>query len=512
MQNENIETITDLNETVSSTHTEANNSEQTISDPAKPLEADASPAIQSIEDADKNLRSAQKNYDAANTIYEQAKEKNALTSDQLAKAKLDLNTAEAAEENARNQMNELQDKAAKSNSAEDKAAYAAANAEYNKAQDNLQVARTNYDTASYNLTSSEAELKSAEDELKQAKTKLDDAQETYNNLIKNSEPNPDDNTQSSGTQSSGGTQNNTGDFEPYKAPKVPDLVTDKPSWETPISTTATGYANYLLGEKTYTNIDYDSILFTCQNIRDNIIPDLMTIMDDFTEMYQKRDSIWHGQAGEKYFVDFRKDLERYKTYLEQCSLEKYIRAVEQLVADNKTTDKEITADDIAKINDEIPFIFPVDFSTAGIEGNSNITNANEANGNVQGQVDTGKDEGQNDTSNVGTNDNIGANINNDTVDGQNDTSKVGTNDNIGANINNDTVDGQNDTSKVGAEGSVESSTNVEEANGQNDTSKIGSSQDIDASASTIEAENSNYEESLKAALLSNFNDITGGDE
>ena len=484
MQNENIDTISSLDETTTSTQTEANNSEQTISDPAKPLEVDATASIQSIEEATETLKKAQKDYDESYKIYEETKEKYTLTSDQLAKAELDVNNAESAVENARNQMNELQDKAAASNSAEDKAAYEAATAEYNKAQDNLE----------------------------QAQTKLDNAQETYDELTKNSEPNPDDDTQSSGTQSSGGTQNNTGDFEPYKAPEVPDLVTDKPSWETPISTKATGYANYLLGEKTYTNIDYDSILFTCQNIRDNIIPDLMTIMDDFTEMYQKRDSIWHGQAGEKYFVDFRKDLERYKTYLEQCSLERYIRAVEQLVADNKTTDKEITADDIAKINDEIPFIFPVDFSTAGIDGNSTITDANEAEGGVHEQVDTGKDEGQNDTSNVGTNDNIGANINNDTVDGQNDTSKVGTNDNIGANINNDTVDGQNDTSKVGAEDLVEASTNVEEANGQNDTSKIGSSQDIDASASTIEAENSNYEESLKAALLSNFNDITGGDE
>ena len=505
-------------ESVDSTSTGTGNSAQTVSDPAaKPLEADLSSSTQSIEDADKALKVAQKDYDVAYTAYEDARKKRNIASEELDKAKNELNAAEKTVNDTRDRMVQLQAKATNSNSVEDKAAYEAASAEYNKAEEDLKVANRNYAVASNNLYESEDNLNAAQKNLAQSVDKLNVAHDNYDKALQASGFTQGDGTQTAGDTSSTGTggsntQKPTGDFEPYKAPEVPNLVTDKPSWETPISTKATGYADYLLGEKTYTNIDYDSVLFTCQNIRDNIIPDLMTIMDDFTEMYQKRDTIWHGQAGEKYFIDFRKDLDRYKTYLEQCSLERYIRAVEQLVADNRTTDKAITADDIAKINDEIPFIFPVDFSTAGIEGNSAITNANEANGNVQGQVDTGKDEGQNDTSNVGTNDNIGANINNDKVDGQNDTSNVGTNDNIGANINNDKVEGQNDTSKVGVENSIESSTNSDEVNGQNDTSKIGSSQDIDASESSIESENSNYEESLKAALLSNFNDITGGDE
>ena len=226
-----------------------------------------------------------------------------------------------------------------------------------------------------------------------------------------------------------------------------------------------------LGDKTNTKIKYDNVLTTCENIRNNVIVDLKNILDDYNDIYNRRSSIWSGMAGDKYFVEYKSDLNRYEQYLTQYSLENYVKSVENLVANNKGVDKGISSDEIARINQLIPIVQSVSFDPTFVGKSSDNETGHEAINGVLASVDSGNAEGQKKTF-VEAKDVIHSSVIKDVFDGQKDTTAVGATNNIKQTLNTDTVDGQEDTSMVGSINNIKDTLNSDTVEGQTDTASF----------------------------------------
>ena len=267
-----------------------------------------------------------------------------------------------------------------------------------------------------------------------------------------------------------------------------------------------------LGDKMNTKIKYDNVLTTCENIRNNIITDLKNVLDDYNDIKSKKNLIWQGSAADRFFVKYSSNLDRYEQYLIKYSLENYIKSVENLVANNKSVDKEISADEIARISEAITAVKvqPI-VDTSNVARSSENEEGKNAEDKIHASINSSSVSGQNDTSKVGSNNNINSSINSNYVSGQNDTTNVGSNNNINQKINNITVEGQSDTADyVVSDNGVKEIYNSATTKGQSDTaSKV----EIDRNITNVSSvdKNNNISNSEQNLMNDIFN-LSGGDQ
>ena len=267
-----------------------------------------------------------------------------------------------------------------------------------------------------------------------------------------------------------------------------------------------------LGDKMNTKIKYDNVLTTCENIRNNIITDLKNVLDDYKDIKSKKNLIWQGSAADRFFVKYSSNLDRYEQYLTQYSLENYIKSVENLVANNKSIDKEISADEIARISEAETMVkMPSIVNTSTVTKSSDNEVGKNAENKVHASINSDSVSGQNDTTNVGSNNNINSSVNASNVSGQNDTTNVGSNNNINQKINNITVEGQSDTADlVMHDNDIKEVYNATTAKGQSDTaSKVETDRNI-TNVSSVDKNNniSNSEQNL----MNDIFNLSGGDQ
>lgn len=113
-----------------------------------------------------------------------------------------------------------------------------------------------------------------------------------------------------------------------------------------------------------TSIKYDAVIDICDRIN-SVVKDINEQFQKMNNFSNNKNSFWKGTAADKFYAEISK---RYKEVPEvtEKTLPLYLETIKEIVEQNRATDTEINAEQIAKIGFSVPTL------STPMTGGSNI--------------------------------------------------------------------------------------------------------------------------------------------
>ena len=154
-------------------------------------------------------------------------------------------------------------------------------------------------------------------------------------------------------------------------------------------------------------IKYDAVLSICDNL-DNIVKDLKEQWETISTIIQTKDTIWTGDASERFFKALNDTNIKAIETTENKGLPSFISHVRELVDLNKQTDSQIMGKTLMTVNNARDNVQANQATVVANGVNEEIINATKTNANVQSNTASVTATGVNDDifASIKTNDNV----------------------------------------------------------------------------------------------------------